>query len=264
MRSIQNELTTQIHPTAIIHPSAKIGEAVTIGPYTVIGPAVEIGQGTWIGPHVVIQGPTKIGSENKFFQFSSIGEIPQDLKFQGEETYLAIGDRNIFREFCTVNRGTAQDQSLTCIGNDNLFMAYVHIAHDCQIGDHTIFANNASLAGHVIVEDYVIMSGFAGVYQFCRMGAHSFAATNAVIIKDVPPFVKVSGYYAKPFGLNNVGLMRRGFDEETTKALRHAYKVIYRHGLTLAQALETLEKVDHLEVKRLAQFIASSRAGIVR
>lgn len=253
-----------IDKTAIIDPSAKIAKNVHIAPYSIIGPEVEIGEGTWVGPHVVIQGPTRIGRDNKFFQFSSIGEIPQDLKFGGEKTFLEIGDRNIIREFCTFNRGTAQDKSVTRIGSDNLFMAYVHIAHDCVIGNHTIFANNASLAGHVIVEDYAILSGFSGVFQFCRMGTHSFAATNSVIIKDVPPFVKVSGYYAKPFGLNTIGMQRRGFTPETIKRLRRAYKIIYRNGFTTAQAISELQKMECTEVKRLIDFIETSNSGIIR
>ncbi len=255
-----------IDKTAIIHPTARIANNVEIGPFTVIGPEVEIGEGTWIGPHVVIQGPTKIGRDNKLFQFSSIGEQPQDKKFQGEKTSLEIGDRNVIREFCTFNRGTAQDKTVTKIGNDNLFMAYVHIAHDCLVGNHTIFANNASLAGHVIVEDYAILSGFAGVYQHCRVGMHSFACTGAVIEKDVPPFVKVSGYYAKPFGLNTIGMKRRGFAIETIMQIRRAYKTIYRKGLTLKQALDTLESmlVECPEIQLLIDFIQSSNRGIVR
>lgn len=253
-----------IHQTAIIDPSAKIARNVHIGAYSVIGAEVEIGENTWIGPHVVISGPTKIGADNQFFQFSSIGEDPQDLKFKGEKTYLVIGDGNTFRECCTINRGTAQDKSYTRIGNNNLFMAYVHIAHDCIVGDHTIFANNASLAGHVIVDDYANLSAFSGVFQFCRIGAHSFVATNSVIIKDVPPYLKVSGYYAKPYGLNTIGLQRRGFNEETLTNLRRAYKIIYRRGLTLINALEELRKMTHPEISHLAQFIAASEVGIVR
>lgn len=253
-----------IHSTALVHPDARIGENVQIGAYSIIGPDVEIGEGTWIGPHVVMNGPARIGRENKFFQFSSIGEAPQDLKYNGEKTFLIMGDRNIVREFCTFNRGTTQDQSETRIGNDNLFMAYVHIAHDCNIGNHVIFANNASLAGHVVVEDYANLSGFSGVFQFCRIGAYSFASTNSVIIKDVPPFVKVSGYYAKPFGLNTIGLQRRGFDNEAIKELRRAYKIVYRNGLTTNQALDELKKIESDPIKQLIEFIESSNAGIVR
>jgi UDP-N-acetylglucosamine acyltransferase len=255
-----------ISKLAIIHPSARIANNVEVGPWTVIGADVEIDEGTWIGPHVVIQGPTKIGRDNQIFQFSSIGEAPQDKKFRGEKTYLEIGDRNVIREFCTFNRGTAQDKSKTIIGNDNLFMAYVHIAHDCQVGNHTIFANNASLAGHVIVEDYAILSGFAGVFQACRVGMHSFASMGSMIEKDVPPFVKVSGYYAKPYGLNTVGMRRRGYGAETMINLRRAYKTIYRKGLTIKEALAQMEKMMEQcpEVQMLVDFIQGSTRGIVR
>lgn len=249
---------------AVIAASAKIAANVHIGPFSVIGPDVEIGEGTWIGPHVVIKGPTKIGRDNQIFQFSSIGEIPQDMKFNGEHTTVEIGDANVIREFCTINRGTAQDRSATRIGDGNLFMAYVHIAHDCEVGNHTIFANNASLAGHVTVEDYAILSGFSGVFQFCRVGAHSFASTNSVIIKDVPPFVKVSGYYAKPYGLNAVGLQRRGFDPHAIRELRQAYRIVYRKGLTVRNALAELQQFTTPEVQQLSQFIQQSTAGIVR
>lgn len=255
---------TMIHPTAIIDPAATLAPTVSVGPYSVIGPGVEIGAGTSIGPHVVIQGPTKIGCDNKIYQFASVGEVPQDMKFQGEETYLEMGDRNVIREFCTINRGTAQDKSMTKIGSDNLFMAYVHIAHDCVIGNHAIFSNNASLAGHVHVEDFVIFGGFSGVFQFCRIGAHGFVSTNSVVIKDVPPFIKVSGYYAKPFGLNTVGLQRRGFTEEVLLELRRAYKVLYRNGLSLADALSSLKSHLLPEVQQLAEFIEKSQTGIVR
>lgn len=254
-----------IHQTAIIDPTAKIAANVEIGPWTIIGPHVEIGEGTWIGPHVVIRGFTKIGKQNKIFQFASLGEESQDKKFQGETAYLEIGDRNIIREFCTFNRGTAQD-SVTRIGNDNLFMAYVHIAHDCIVGNNTIFANNASLAGHVTIEDFVIMSGFSGASQFCRIGSHSFASMGSIIDKDVPPFVKVSGYYAKPYGLNTVGMRRRGFSAETMLCLRRAYKTIYRKGLTVKQALEHLQEmlVSCPEVQMFIDFLNISQRGIVR
>lgn len=253
-----------IHATAIIDPTAKIGNNVHIGPYSVIGAEVEIGDDSWIGPHVVINGPTKIGRGNRIFQFSSVGEITQDLKFKGERTYLEMGDYNTVREFCTINRGSIQDKAITRIGNHNLFMAYVHIAHDCVIGNNVVFSNNASLAGHVHVEDHVVLGGFSGVFQFCRVGAHSFVATNSVVIKDVPPFVKVSGYYAKPFGLNSVGLQRRGFTSELITELKRAYKIIYRNGLTVANALEELKKMAAPEVQTLAAFIEASESGIVR
>tara|TARA_R110000868_G_scaffold113997_5_gene305821 strand:- start:107 stop:880 length:774 start_codon:yes stop_codon:yes gene_type:complete len=253
-----------IHATAIIDPTAILGKNVEVGPYSVIGPRVEIGDNTWIGPHVVIQGPTRIGRNNRIFQFSSIGEITQDLKYKGEETFLEIGDHNTIREFCTVNRGSIQDNALTKIGDHNLLMAYVHIAHDCVVGNHVIFSNNASLAGHVHIDDYVVLGGFSGVFQFCRLGAHSFISTNSVVIKDVPPYVKVSGYYAKPYGLNSVGLQRRGFSADTLLALKRAYKTVYRNGLTVSDALVELHKVTVPEVQTLTQFIESSSAGIVR
>jgi UDP-N-acetylglucosamine acyltransferase len=256
-------LAAVIDKTAIIDPSAKIAKDVYIGPYSIIGADVEIDEGTWVGPHVVIQGPTKIGRDNKIFQFSSVGEMSQDKKFNGQRTYLEIGDRNVIRECCTFNRGTAEN-TVTKIGNDNLFMAYSHIAHDCTVGNFTIFANNATLAGHVTVGDYAILSGFTGVFQFCRIGAHSFAAANSVIIKDVPPFVKVSGYHAKPFGLNTVGLQRRGFTKDTITALRRAYKIIYRNGLTVAKAIEELQKTVSPEIEQLIGFIQTSSMGIIR
>ncbi len=254
-----------IHETAIIDPTARIAKNVEIGPWTVIGPDVEIDEGTWIGPHVVIEGSTKIGKDNKIFQFASIGAMSQDKKFKGERTFLEIGDRNVIREFCTFNRGTALD-SKTVIGNDNLFMAYVHIAHDCVIGNHTIFANNATLAGHVIVEDHVILGGFSGASQFCRIGAHAFLTMGTMVDKDVPPFVKVAGFIAKPFGLNIVGMKRRGFAIETRLYLRRAYKTIYRKGNTIKEALEQLQQMilECPEINLLIQFIQNSTQGIVR
>lgn len=254
-----------IHKTAIIDPTARIGNNVEIGAYSVIGADVEIGDDTWIGPHVVIQGPTKIGKGNKVFQFSSLGAEPQDKKYRGEHTLLEIGDRNVIREFCTFNRGTVQANT-TKIGDDNLFMAYVHIAHDCFVGNNTIFANNASLAGHVIVEDNVIMSAFSGVFQFCRVGAYSFAAMGSMVEKDVPPFVKVAGYCAKPYGLNTVGMKRRGFSAETMLNLRRAYKIIYRKGLTVKDAVEQLIQMlgDCPEIQLMIEFIQNSTRGIVR
>jgi UDP-N-acetylglucosamine acyltransferase len=255
---------TTIHPTAIIDPLAKLAPDVSVGAYSVIGPHVKIGTGTWIGPHVVIHGPTEIGCENKIYQFASIGDIPQDMKFKGEQTYLQIGDRNTIRECCTINRGTAQDQSITKLGDDNLFMAYVHVAHDCFVGNRTIFANNASLAGHVIIEDDVTLGGFSAVFQFCRVGTNSFVAGNTGVIKDVPPYIKVSGYYAKPYGLNVVGLQRRGFAEEVILALRRAYKTLYRNGFSLVDALTTLKANPIPEVQRFAHFVETSKTGIAR
>jgi len=254
-----------IHATAIIDPSARIAKDVHIGPWSIIGSDVDIGEGSWIGPHVVIQGPTKIGKENKIFQFASIGEMSQDKKFRGEVAFLEIGDRNTIREFCTFNRGTGLN-SKTVIGDDNLFMAYVHIAHDCVVGNQTVFANNVTLAGHVIVEDYVILGGFSGASQFCRIGSHCFVAMGAMVDKDVPPYVKVAGFNAKPFGLNTVGLKRRGFATETLLYIRRAYKAIYRKGLTVKDALLQLQTMleDCPEIQPMIEFIQKSERGIVR
>jgi UDP-N-acetylglucosamine acyltransferase len=254
-----------IHPTAIIDPDAKLAPDVYVGPYSIIGPEVYIAAGTWVGPHVVIQGPTRIGRDNKVFQFASLGEVTQDKKFRGEKTFLEIGDRNIIREFCTFNRSTAPE-GVTRIGNDNLFMAYVHIAHDCTVGDHTIFANNASLAGHVIIEDFANLGGFSGVFQQCRVGRYGFASMGSMIDKDVPPFVKVSGYYAKPFGLNTIGMKRHGFEIEKMLWLRRAYKIIYRKGLTLNDAIEQLRHIvaECQEVQWLVDFLQLSKRGIIR
>lgn len=251
---------------AIIDPTAKLASDVTVGPFAVIGPGVEIGAGCVIGAHVVIKGPTTLGRENKIYSFASIGDDPQDKKYQGEPTRLEIGDRNVIRECCTINRGTTQDLGVTRIGNDNWIMAYVHIAHDCHIGNHTIMANNTSLAGHVNVDDYAILGGFTLVHQFCAIGAHCFTAMSSVISKDVPPFVMVSGHMARPHGLNSEGLKRRGFSSEVLLELRRAYKAIYRSGLTLDQAREQLEApaTVYPEIRMLLDFIARSTRGIVR
>lgn len=255
-----------VDPRAVIETGAQLGERVRVGAYSIIGSNVQIGDDTEIAPHVVIRGPTSIGRQNKVFQFASIGDAPQDKKYKGEETRLEIGDRNVIREYCTINRGTVQDVGVTRIGNDNWIMAYVHIAHDCQVGHHTIFANNASLAGHVIVEDYAILGGFTLVHQFCRIGAHCFTAMGSVISKDVLPYIIVSGHMAQPHGLNIEGLKRRGFDADTLKSLRDAYKVIYRSGLTVQQAVEELGHrfAEVAEVQVLAQFLEASSRGIVR
>jgi len=255
-----------IDPRAIIDPGAKIAADVTVGPYSVIGADVEIDVGTWIGPHVVIRGPTRIGRENRIFQFSSLGDEPQDKKYAGEDTLLEIGDRNLFREHVTVNRGTVQGGGVTRIGSDNWIMVGVHIAHDCVVGNHTIFANNASLAGHVTVEDHVILGGFTLVHQFCVLGAHCFTAMGSVIPKDVPPYVLVSGHMARPYGLNVEGLRRRGFEAEVIRELRRAYKLLYKSGLTVEQAVGQLrEMVAHTPaVGPLVEFIARSSRGIVR
>ncbi|MHB8256236.1 MAG: acyl-ACP--UDP-N-acetylglucosamine O-acyltransferase [Acidiferrobacterales bacterium] len=255
-----------IHPQAIIDPSARLGENVHVGPFSVIGAGVEVGDGSWIGPHVVINGPTRIGRQNRIFQFASLGEAPQDLKYAGEPTRLEIGDRNIVREYCTFSRGTVAGGGLTHIGDDNLFMAYVHVAHDCHVGNKTVFANCASLAGHVSVGDYAILGGFTGIHQFCRVGAHCMTGIATITFKDVPPFILASGNTARPYGLNLRGLKRRGFSEAAIDALRRAYKIIYRSGLKLDQALERLDSMaqEHEEVRHLADFIRQSQRGIIR
>lgn len=257
-----------IHPTAIISQRATIGQNVEIGPYSVIGDDVEIGDNCWIGPHVVINGPCSIGSENKIYQFASVGEAPQDKKFAGEPTRLVIGDRNVIREGCTLHRGTIQDQGVTQIGNDNLLMAYVHIAHDCVVGNHTILANNATLAGHVQVDDHAILGGFTGVHQFCKVGAHSFAAVGSVIVKDVVPYVMVAGQNASVHGLNSEGLKRRGFTASQMSNIKQAYKILFRQGLTLDKAQAELSAFlaagDAAEIELLLSFIQRSTRGLVR
>lgn len=257
-----------IDERAIIDSDAKLAGDVSIGPYSIIGANVEIGEGTKIGPHVVIKGRTRIGRNNNILQFSSIGEDPQDLKYAGEDTVLEIGDNNIIREFCTLNRGTAQGGGITRIGNNNLLMAYVHIAHDCVLGNNVIFANNASLAGHVIIEDYAILSGFAEIAQFCTIGTHSFIAAMTGIPKDVLPYVSVSGYHGKStvYGLNLVGLRRRGFSNETIKKLQEAYDIIFQQNLTVQGALPKLEQLaqDYPEIQPMINMLKQSKRGIVR
>lgn len=255
-----------IHPTAIIHDGAILAPDVSVGPYSIIGDHVEIGSGTWIGPHVVINGPTRIGQNNKIFQFSSLGEMPQDKKYQGEETRLEIGDRNVIREFCTFNRGTSQDVGITRVGDDNWIMAYVHLAHDCQIGNHTIFANNAQLAGHVHVEDYAILGGFTVVHQFCHIGGHSITGMGTILFKDIPPYVTAAGHEAQPHGINSEGLKRRGFSSEAILAIKRAYKTLYKSGLTLEQAkLALVEQAKSCaEIQPLIDFLAHSARGIIR
>jgi UDP-N-acetylglucosamine acyltransferase len=255
-----------IHPQAIIEEGATIGKNVSIGPWSYISKDVVIGDNCVINSHVVIKGPTKIGEGNKFFQFASIGEDCQDLKYAGELTELIIGDNNVFRESCTVHRGTIQDNSLTQIGSNNLFMAYTHVAHDCIVGSHCILANNASIAGHVHVGDYAILGGMTGVHQFCHIGAHSFVAANSLILKDIPPYLMVSGQPASPFGLNSEGLKRRGFDKEVILTIKRAYKEVYRKGLNVNEALEKVAALadDMPELTLFAEFIKNSSRGIAR
>ncbi|MGH8718445.1 MAG: acyl-ACP--UDP-N-acetylglucosamine O-acyltransferase [Burkholderiales bacterium] len=253
-----------IHPAALVAAGARIDADVEIGAYTIIGPEVEIGRGTRIGPHAVITGRTKIGEDNHIFQFVSLGDIPQDKKYQGEKTRLEIGDRNTIREFCTFNTGTAQDATVTRLGDDNWMMAYVHLAHDCQVGNHTVFANNAQLAGHVQVGDQAILGAYTGVHQYCRIGAHAMIAAASIVLQDVPPFVMAAGNSAAPRGLNVEGLQRRGFDSERMAQLKRAYKTLYRSGYTLDEAKERLSQEQGDDVRRLLEFIEQSRRGIIR
>jgi UDP-N-acetylglucosamine acyltransferase len=255
-----------IHPTAIVDSRAKIAPGVEIGPYSIIGADVEIGENTVIGPHVVIKGHTRIGRENRIFQFASLGEVPQDKKYAGEPTRLEIGDRNTIREFCTLNLGTAQDAGVTRVGDDNWIMAYVHIAHDCQVGNKTTFANNAQLAGHVVVEDWAILGGYTGVHQFCRIGAHVMTAVGTVVLQDVPPYLMAAGNTAQPYGINVEGLKRRGFSAESLTALKRAYRTLYKSGLLLEEAKLKLaeEAATQPDVQRFVDFLAVSRRGIIR
>ena len=257
---------TEVHPTTIVHPGAKLGERVSIGAFSVIGEHVEIGEDTHIGTHVTIDGHTRIGAHNRIYQFNSIGEAPQDKKYSGEPTRLEIGERNTIREFCTFNRGTVQDASVTRIGNDNWIMAYVHIAHDCQVGDHAIFANNAQLAGHVHIGDWVVLGGYTGVHQFCQIGAHVMTAVGTVVLQDIPPYLTAAGNTASPYGINVEGLKRRGFEQACITALKRAYRTLYKSGLTLEEAHEKLleQASTQEEVGLLANFINESRRGIIR
>lgn len=255
-----------IHPTAIIDPAARLDESVEVGAYSIIGPDVEIGAGTRIGPHVVIEGHTRIGRDNEIFQFCSIGAQPQDKKYDREETRLEIGDRNTIREFCSFNVGTSQDAGVTRVGDDNWIMAYVHVAHDCHVGSHTIFANNATLAGHVHVGDWAILGGFTGVHQFVRVGAHSFCGVGTVLLQDLPPYVTVSGNPASPRGINSEGLKRRGYSSDDIRAIKRAYKTLYRDGLSLDEARTAIAESAAQEdaLKPFSDFISVSSRGLVR
>ena len=255
-----------IHPSAIVHPDARLGDNVSVGAYSIVGAHVEIGADTWVGPHVAIEGHTRIGRGNRIFQFCSLGAEPQDKKYSGEATRLEIGERNTIREFCTFNRGTSQDGGVTRLGNDNWIMAYVHLAHDCQVGNHTIFANHATLAGHVHVDDYAILGGFTGVHQFVRVGAHSFTAIATVLVHDLPPYVMAAGDTAKARGLNTEGLKRRGFSADAITAIKRAYKTLYKSSLTLEEARIQLSRQAEAcaEVAPLAAFLQAATRGIVR
>ena len=256
----------RVHPTALVDPAAELGAEVEIGAYSVIGAGVRIGEATRIGPHCVIEGPTDIGRDNRVWQFCSLGAAPQDKKYAGEPTRLEIGDGNTIREFCTFNRGTVQDAGVTRIGGNNWFMAYVHLAHDCQVGDNTIFANNAQLAGHVHVGDWAILGGFTAVHQFVRIGAHSMSAIGAALLKDLPPYVTCSGNPAQPHGINTEGLKRRGYSAQQIVNIRNAYKTLYKSGRLLAAAREALALAasGQPEIRILSDFVAASGRGIMR
>lgn len=255
-----------IHPQAIVDPAARIGSHVDIGAFSIIGPEVEIGEATWIGPHVVIHGQTHIGTNNKIYQFCSLGEAPQHQGYKGEPTRLEIGDRNIIREYCTFNRGTAGGGGVTRVGDDNFIMAYCHVAHDCHVGNRTIFANGTSLAGHVTVEDQVIFGGFSMIHQFCRVGAHVMTGISTVTFKDIPPYLLVAGNTAVPHGLNLRGLKRRNFSGESIDSLRQAYKLLYKSGLRLNEAIEQIAPIAkaNAEVGHFLDFIKKSERGIIR
>ncbi|MFM9834688.1 MAG: acyl-ACP--UDP-N-acetylglucosamine O-acyltransferase [Methylophilaceae bacterium] len=256
----------KIHPSAIIDPKAELDSSVEVGAYTVIGAGVKVGANTHIGSHVVLKGPTTIGENNQIFQFSSLGEQPQDKKYKDEPTELVIGDNNTIREFCTFNRGTVQDKGVTTIGNDNWIMAYVHIAHDCTIGNNTIFANNSSLAGHVDIHDYAILGGFTLIHQFCKIGSHVITAVGSVVFKDIPPYVTAAGYDAKPHGINSEGLKRRGFTTDDIMQIKRAYKALYRNGLTLEEAKTELAAMHQIsnKIELLSDFLTVSTRGIIR
>ena len=256
---------SQIHPTAIIDPSAVLADDVEVGPYSIIGPEVEIGAGTWIGPHVVITKLTKIGTGNKIYQFASVGEDCQDKKYAGEPTRLVIGNNNVIREGCAIHRGTVQDQGVTIIGDNNLLMTCVHIAHDCVIGNHTIIASDAAIAGHVKIDDFAIVGGASAVHQFCHIGAHAMCGGATYLAKDVPAYLMVNGNPDESHGLNLEGLKRRGFSDEVLRELRQAYKTVYRKGLRLQDALTELEQqTASPELQLFIDSIKNSTRGIVR
>lgn len=255
-----------IDPRAVIEPGARLGADVSVGPFSIVENDVEIGAGSRIGPHVVIRRGTRLGRDNQVYQFASLGEAPQHLGYKDEATALRIGDRNIIREFCTLNRGTTMGGGVTRIGDDNFIMAYVHIAHDCRIGDRTIFANGASLAGHVDVGDFAILGGFTLVHQFCRVGAHCITGIGAVCLQDVPPYVIAAGNTAVPRGINVKGLRRRHFSSDSIAALKRAYRTIYRSNLELKTALKLLEDSwgEFAEVKELKRFYEGTTRGVIR
>lgn len=255
-----------IDERAMIHPSAKLAKNVVIGPGTVIGPDVEIGEGTWVGPHVVLQGPTVIGKNNKIFQFASVGDAPQDITYQGEPTRLEIGDNNVIREYCMISRGTVKGHGVTRIGNHNFLMAYSHIGHDCVVGNHVIMVNYSALSGHVTVSDYANIGAYAGIHQFCQVGAYAFVARATYVNKDVLPYILIAGDTTSACGINTVGLRRRGFSQAAIDQIRRAYKIIFRKGLTVQQAVEELKLLqeDCPEVQLMTDALLQSSRGIVR
>ena len=255
-----------IDPRAVVSGRARLHRDVSVGPYSIIGPDVEIGPGTRIESHVVVKGPCVIGEENRIFQFASIGDDPQDKKYAGEVTELVIGDRNTIREYCTINRGTVQDTGRTRVGHDNWIMAYVHIAHDCAVGNQTVLANNTTLAGHVHVGDWAVLGGFTGVHQHCRIGAHALTGIFTAVTKDIPAYVTAAGRPAVPRGINAEGLRRRGFDSTGISRIREAYRTIYRQGLKLEEALEILRgrAESHDEIRILLDSITRSSRGLIR
>ncbi|WP_353979840.1 acyl-ACP--UDP-N-acetylglucosamine O-acyltransferase [Salinicola endophyticus] len=254
-----------IHPTAIVDPTARLAADVEVGPYSVIGPDVEIDAGCVIGPHVVIKGPTRLGQRNRIFQFASVGEECQDKKYAGEPTRLEMGDDNVVRESVTIHRGTMQDRGVTTIGSRNLFMAYSHVGHDCLIGDDCILANQATLAGHVTLGNFSILGGLSAIHQFCHMGEHAMVGGCSAITKDIPAFIMVNGNPAAPHGLNSIGLKRRGFSAEAIKALGEGYRLVYRKGLTLEQAIAEIERRFSLEeTRRFVDSLKVSQRGIIR
>ncbi|MCF6191325.1 MAG: acyl-ACP--UDP-N-acetylglucosamine O-acyltransferase [Cocleimonas sp.] len=250
-----------IHPTAIIDTKAELADDVEVSPYAVIGAGVKMDSGCWVGPHAVIEGPTTIGKDNRFFQFSSVGAEPQDKKYKGEPTTLEIGDRNVIRENVTINRGTVQDIGKTVIGNDNWIMAYVHIAHDCIVGNNTIFANNATLAGHVTIHDYALLGGFTLVHQFCHIGEYAMTGMGTSLGKDLPPYITAYGAPGVPRGFNNEGLKRNGFTAEQRSKVKDAYKTLYRKDLPLSEAIEALQASDDANIQLMAEFCKRSQSG---
>jgi UDP-N-acetylglucosamine acyltransferase len=255
-----------IDPRAVISPKAELAPDVTVGAYSIIGPDVVLGPGTVVGPHVVINGPTRMGTGNRVFQFASIGDAPQDKKYAGEPTRLEIGDRNVFRESCTINRGTTHDKGVTTVGSDNLFMAYSHVAHDCIVGSNLVFANGATLGGHVEIGDWVTLGGLCAIHQFCKIGSHAFIAGGAIVTRDVPNYVMVAGNPAEPSTINAVGLKRRGFTEDQIRNIRNAFRILYRSDLLLADAVAKLTELGQTqpEVAAFVEFIGKSERSLIR